>query len=198
MTTAIWQTGDSFNSKFTIFQETVIIGKRGQRVFADNNYAYALLPDIYRMVQGSGIERNQLIVTPDQASPATSWVMSHYLNEFGSSVASVALNALGQADLPLASGDLGGPTEMFTSVYAEFPDAWVTQSGYPDRSPADVASPDFPDSPRFLIGWAGNTLEKIIVVPITGAILGTRFPTNWSLSLSSTAAITDLESVRII
>ncbi len=196
MATVIWQTKNSFNTKFIIFKETVRM-QRGQRVFADNIYAYAVLPDIYRMVQGSGIQRQQLIVTPDQASSAKSWVMSHYLNEHGSSVASVALNALAQTNLPLASGDLGGPTEMFTSIYAEFPDSWVTQSGYPNRSPADVVSPDFPDNPRFLIGWSGNTTAKVTVVPITGAILGTRFPTNWT-TLSSTAAVTDLESVRII
>ncbi len=196
MATVIWQTKNSFDAKFIIFQETVSM-QRGQRVFADNNYAYALLPEIYRVVTGSGIERNQLIVTPDQASSADSWVMSHYLNEFGSSIASVALNAETQRDLPLASGDLGGPTDMFTSIYPEFPDSWTTQSGYPNRSPADVASPDFPDSPRFLIGWSGNTTAKVTVVPITGAILGTRFATNWT-TLSSTAAVTDLESVRII
>ncbi len=196
MATVIWQSENSFDSKFVIFNETVAMG-RGQRVFADNNYAYALLPDIYRMATGSGIERHQLIITPDQASAADSWVMAHYLNEYGSSVASVALNAEAQTDLPLASGNLGGPTEFYTSVYAEFPDSWVTQSGYPNRSPADVASPDFPDSPRFLIGWSGNSPEKVLVVPVTGAILGTRYATNWT-TLSSTAAVTDLESVRII
>ncbi len=196
MPTVIWQSQDSFNSKFSVFEEVLAL-RDGCRVFADNNYAYALLPDIYRVVQGSGIERNPLTVTPDQASSATTWVMAHYLNEHGSSVASVALNAELQTNLPLASGNLGGPTEMYTSVYAEFPDAWVTQSGYPNRSPADVISPDFPDSPRFLIGWSGNTTAKVTVVPVTGAILGTRFATNWT-TLSSTAAVTDLESVRII
>lgn len=196
MPTVIWQSQDSFDSKFSIYEEVLGI-RNGYRVFADSNYAYALADDVERVATGSGIERNQLIVTPDQASTADSWIMAHFLSEYGTSLASVALNAERQVDLPLASGDLGGPTEMYTSVYAEFPDGWITQSGYANRSPADVVSPDFPDSPRFLIGWSGNSPEKVIVVPITGAILGTRFATNWT-TLSSTAAVTDLESVRII
>ncbi len=196
MPTVIWQSRDSFDTKFSIYEEVLGI-QNGYRVFADSNYAYALAGDIERVVTGSGIERNQLIVTPDQASSANSWIMAHFLSEYGTSLASVALNAERQVDLPLASGDLGGPTEMYTSVYAEYPDSWITQSGYANRSQADFVSPDFPDSPRFLIGWSGNSPEKVMVVPITGVILGTRFATNWT-TLSSTAAVTDLESVRII
>jgi hypothetical protein len=197
MPTVIWQTGDSFSSKFTIFRETLSMGK-GQRVFADQNYAYAVLPNIYRMVQGSGIERHQTIITPDAEGSSDAWIIGHYLNDYATAVATIAMTTVFQPNIPLGSGTVGGPSSMYTSLYPEFADQWVTQSGYPTNTPSDVASPDYPESPRFLIGLAGNNTEKVIVVPITGAILGTRYATNWSVLLSDSAEVTDLETVRII
>jgi hypothetical protein len=196
MPTVIWQSQDSFDSKLLIYSEVAGI-LQGFRVFADPNYAYALTDDIDRVVQGSGIERNPVTVTPANASSADAWIMSHYYSEYNIVLTSVAMSTAIQTDFPLASGDLGGPSEMFTDSVPESASTWITQSGYPNRFPSDVDSPEFEDSPRFLIGFAGNTPEKVLVVPITGAILGTRYATNWT-TLSSTAAVTDLEVVRII
>ena len=197
MTTIIWQSEDSFNSKFAIFKEVITL-ERGQRVFADHNYAYAVLPDIYRMVQGSGIERNQVIITPDAESDANAWVIGHYLNDFATAMATVVMTTVPQTDIPLGSGIIGGPSNMYTSLYPEFADQWTTQSGYLTRTLSDIASPDYPDSPRFLIAFAGDDTEKVIIIPITGIILGTRYGTIWSALLSSNAEVTDLETVRLI
>lgn len=197
MPTVIWQTQDSFDTKFAVFSKT-IFGKKGHRVFADHNYAYAVLANIYRVVQGSGIEPNQALITPDAEGKATAWVLAHYLNDFATATATIAMTTILQPDIPMGSGVIGGPSNMYTSLYPEFSDQWTTQSGYPSNTPSDVASPEYVSSPRFLIGFAGNNTEKVIVVPITGVILGTRYATNWSALLSSTAEVTDLEAVRII
>lgn len=196
MPTVIWQTQDSFDSKFIIFSKTHF-GKKGHRVFADHNYAYAVLSNIYRLVQGSGIEPNQALITPNVEGKATAWVLGHYLNDYATATATIAMTSILQPDIPMGSGITGGPSNMYTSLYPEFADEWTTQSGYPNNTPSDVASPEYPDSPRFLISFVGNNTEKVMVVPITGVILGTRYATIWSALLSSNAEVTDLETVRI-
>lgn len=169
----------------------------GQRVFADHHYAYAVLPDIYRVVHGSGIKRNQVNITPTGIS-ADAWVMGHYLNDYATSEATIVMTSVPQPDIPQGSGTAGVGSNMYTQPYPEFAGQWTTQSGYPSRTVSDVASPEFISSPRFLISFAGSNPEKVLVVPITGAILGVRYATTWSPSLSSTTEVTDLETVRII
>jgi len=213
MTTVIWESDNSFENgdMFVIFSGTAAISPLfsggGERLFSDDRFVYKQGISIIRITHGSGItvasgtgdfsgETNfeKIDITP--ASPPAPligrWIITHFLDDFA--------NALGTAAVSTNILHSAGPTELFTSIYPEL-GFWSTQSGYPDNAVQDLVGPDYPESPRIVVAFKDDPVDKIIVQTISGLAsinLNPLVPTNWSLLLNPSGIVTDLEIVRII
>jgi hypothetical protein len=109
--------------------------------------------------------------------------MTHYFNDFGFSQYSVVL-------------EVDGEHNLMATFYPEYPGAWTTFAPVPG-SPIDVVFPDMPDSPRFVVGFSGNSPHKVWIISATDEGLTVQYPTNWSAMISG-AMVKDLEVVRFI
>lgn len=210
MTTVIWESDNSFvdGNMFVIFSGTAAINPLfsggGERLFSDDRFVYKQGITLLRITHGSGIlvssgggvfsgETNfDLIdITPPAASPLiVRWLLTHYLDDFGDSIGTVAIatNVLHAA----------GPTEFFTSIYPEA-GFWTTQSGYPDDAVEDLVGPDFPQSTRVVVALKDEIEDHVRVHIVSGfQTLFSGVATNWSPLLSISGIVTDLEVVRII
>lgn len=204
MSTVIWESNDSFQSKFIVYSGTAtlypLLSGGGERLLSDDYYVYKKGTSVLRITQGSGIAvasgggglsgetNNGLInLTPEQFH--VRWILSHYLNDFAQDVGTVA------AGVPIAGS--GGPSIFYSSTYPET-GAWITQSGYPDRSVGDLVGPDYPESPRIVSSLRDDPSDKVRVHTITGLDIDTYYPTNWSAQMAISGIVTDLEIVRII
>lgn len=109
--------------------------------------------------------------------------MTHYFGDFGLAQYSVVIEADGNHNL-------------MATLYPEYPGFWTTFAPVPG-SPIDVIFPDMPDSPRFVIGFSGNSPQKVWIVSATTSGLNIQYATNWSAMISG-AMVKDLEVVRFI
>lgn len=110
--------------------------------------------------------------------------MTHYFGEIGLAQYSVVIETT-------------STLYLMATEYPEQPNAWVSYYPPLPQSAIDVVFPDMVDSPRFVIGFQGNTPEKVYVVLAQDQYLSVRYATDWT-ALASGSSIKDLEVVRFI
>jgi hypothetical protein len=177
MTTVLWESDDQFNSIYSIWSGGLT--QYSANVYADLTYAYVCATTIYRIVVGSGVERNVTLIQPEVLDFNHHYLLSNYLTEWGLGAAQVILH--------VPSG------RLWWSSYPATPSTWqqANDLGYEG---VDIIFPDMPQSPRFVIGVSGIP-HALVTLAASGLV--DRYNTNWS-AMTASGTVTDLESMRII
>jgi len=177
MTTVLWESDDQFATIQNIWQDNIL--QYSAKVFADLTYAYVCERTITRLVTGSGVERNTVVISPAQLSYNSYYLLSNYLTEWGLGVATVVIEVV--------------DGRVWYGPYPPTAGLWTLASGI-NVDPVDVVFPDIPESPRFVVGVSGAP-HGIVILAASGLI--DRYDTNWS-AMTTSATVTDLEATRII
>lgn len=208
MTTIIWQSDDSFNTKSIVYSGFAhfdpLWSGGGERLYSDDQYLYKLGLWILRIEHGREIgatvsgqtvsgqwNLGEVNLTPDLPTPLLQrWLLTHFLDDWATSMGTFAVAT------PVWGGY--GPTRVFTNFYPEIA-SWSEQTDYPERTVTDVEGPDYPQSPRVVVAFKDDPVTKVGVVLVSG--LQDVYPyyaTTWSAPLNPSGIVTDLEGVRII
>lgn len=186
MPTVLWETDDSFDSKYIIWSGSVT--QQGSTLYADYEYAYICTVYLYRLKfgMGSGIAqsgRDVTNITP--TGNAGPFIMTHYLNEWGDYFYSISLKK------PFNVTQSG--LKLWQSNWPETSNSWnlYTWSGYP----VDIIFPNYLEDRRVVIGV--NTSGYVKVLPVTNSGIGISYFTDWS-AMESGITVTDLEARIII